>query len=319
MMTKINLFFVCIFLLIGCSKEVVHERKPSDVVHAVRFRLAPNPKIDPFPDTKSIPQKFPPEPVPSKGGDSGISDNVSFSHIEYAVYDAVDNTLVHHFTFSEDDESLDDFGVFIYDTLKAGDYKICILTHSVPTVNFTTNKLTFPDIADTFYGSDDFEVSLDTKDIEKEILLKRIVSKVEFVAKDPVPDMVEKFHLSVPGRYNVIDMFTGKVANETIAYTSEHTFLPEERGENIFNTHAYFTLVPSGENITLEKTILTAKDDNDDIVRQRTIDDIPIIANRVTRYTGVLYTPGSLDDRFDLVFENDGKWGEPIETELPED
>lgn len=318
MKSKSIFFLISICILTACDKEHSPELSTSETLYEVRFRIEPEPEIVAFQSTKSIPQNYPPEPTPVKSEGEPDENDLSFSFIEYAVFDAAKDTLVHHIRFSENDKQLDDFGVFVYDTLKAGNYKVCMITHAIEEASLSGNKLSFPDIDDTFYGSAQISVQASTAGQEKEIILKRIVSRVEFVATDAVPEKVKTFRISVSERFNTVDLLTGETYEDATPHEENHTFTTAERGENYFNTHAFYTLVPSGEDVKLSRISLVAKDVNNENVRERTLINIPVIVNTITRYKGILYTPGILDDRFDLTFENDGKWTGLIEEELPE-
>lgn len=315
MKCKMAFSLIVLSLLPACTKEYTSENQPDDAWVEICFRIGPEPEISSFYSTKSIPQDLPPEPDLSKGENGELS----FSRIEYAVYDAVEDTLVHHIRFSKEEEASEDFGVFIYDTLKAGDYRICVLTHSVTGVSLTDNILSFPTLHDTFYGRENIRVHINTAEEEKEIILKRIVSRVEFVATDPVPDPVNSICLSVSGRYTKVDFSTGKTIEEPVPYKTERVFTEEERGEDVFNTHGFYTFVPSGNNVRLNQVSLTAKDYDNQDVRERVVKNIPVVANKITRYKGVLYTPGIIDDHFGLIFDSDGQWDKPIEENLPDD
>ena len=320
MRRKAILFVISIIsfvYLTSCNRDHTLPEELSGAVCAVKFSINQELNIIPFPDTKSIPGDFPSEPTTSSKG--GTDEESSFSFIEYAVYDTTNDALVRHITFSKEDPLLNDFGYFIYDTLRTGSYKVCLLTHSVPQTTFEDNILTFPNIGDIFNGSILAEININTQELEKTIVLRRAVSRVEFVATDIVPDKVKSLHLQSAGRYDKFDLLTGETVTEPSAYAYEHIFTPAERGEGLYNTHAFYTLVPPGENIKLSGAILTAKDQEGYEVRKRTVTDIPIIKNKITRYRGILYTPGTIDDIFDLTFENDGAWDEPIEENLPND
>lgn len=319
MKTKFIFFALGILSLVGLTGCGDDNHPPSGVsteTFVVQFRISPEPEINPYSGTKSIPE-LPSEPVTSKAEEEG---EPTFSHIEYAVYDAVADTLVHHLTFSDDDPSLDDFGTFVYDTLRAGRYHICVMTHSVPGTGFEDNILTFPTIGDTFYGSILADVNVNTAGEVKEILLRRMVSRVEFVATDTVPAKVKSLHVSVAERYNKFNLRDGEtLAEATPAFSYEHVFTTEERGKDIYNTHAFFTLVPPDAGVKLSEATLIAKDNDGNEVRKRIKKDIPVVMNKITRYKGILYTPGIVDDSFKLTLENEGKWDAPHEEDLPDE
>jgi hypothetical protein len=285
----------------------------------VRFRIDRQLSIESFPETKNIPEKFPPEPVASKSVEEEDKEedvDCSFSLIEYAVYDAEADTMVHHIRFSREDETLDDFGCFIYDTLKAGSYKICVLTHSIDEASLSGNILSFPRIGDTFYGNAEVDINVNTADTERGIQLKRIVGMIEFVALDAVPEKVTSFRLDVQGRYDEVNLSSGEIVEKTVPYVANHTFDDSERGEEVFNTHAFYSFVPQGNDGKLPGTVtLTANDKDSKKIHERKINNVPIVANKVTRYKGILYTPDSIDGFFDLTFENGGRWDNPIEPD----
>ncbi len=317
MKREIVMLLACVSLFCACNHEVVLTNTPAQSPHIVRFRLNPVFEVEPFDDTKSIPGKIPHEPVmPKSGGET--EKNHSFTHIEYAVYDAGQDTLVHHRQFSGQDDSHDDFGIYVYDTLKAGTYKVCLLTHSTAQVTFDDDVLQFDAMSDTFYGGAEFDINIATAGNIKEVVLRRVVSCVEFVATDTVPELVKSFEAVFSDRYTSFDLFTGEAVAVPQSYTYAHTFVAEERGKDIFNRHAIFTFVPSTDP-EIAEIQLNAKDYQGGSVKRRKLTDIPIVKNKVTRYTGILYTPGIIDDRFDLTFDNDGKWDDPVEENLTEE
>ena len=56
-------------------------------------------------------------------------------------------------------------------------------------------------------------------------------------------------------------------------------------------------------------------------MRKRTVTGITPIANKIIRYTGILYTPPKPDETentFNLIIGNNGKWDELEDNELPE-
>ena len=77
--------------------------------------------------------------------------------------------------------------------------------------------------------------------------------------------------------------------------------------------------IPTGdEKISVT---LTATGSDNQVLRKRTVTDIIPIANKIIRYTGILYTPPKPDETentFNLIIGNNGEWDEPEENELPE-
>ena len=59
---------------------------------------------------------------------------------------------------------------------------------------------------------------------------------------------------------------------------------------------------------------IAAKEKEGLIIRQKQINNIPIYRNRITRYTGTLYTPNITDTQFTLTINKE--WGEYVEKDL---
>ena len=91
-------------------------------------------------------------------------------------------------------------------------------------------------------------------------------------------------------------------------------FTDDDREPGNAPVHAFYTFVPQGEENSLTKATLQALDAEEEPVREKEITDIPIYPNRITRYTGNLYTDG-ISASFDLNINAD--WGEMEEIEPP--
>jgi hypothetical protein len=243
--------------------------------------------------------------------------SLPYQYLEYAVYDLEVDTLMRHQTATSHDEGNEDFGKYFYDTFKPGMYKVCFLAHSVPERSFSENIIVFGQIADSFYASKEIEVSANSADQPVEISMKRIVSRVEFLATDTVPENVFSLSVQVSGRYTSFDLFEGKAKSDPTPYLFTDTISDMERGKEIFNTHAFYTLVPSPEN-KIDEITLTSLDEQESEIYKRVVENAPLYENRVTRYTGRLYTPSSFDGGFEINIEDNGAWGEPEEIGLPD-
>jgi len=59
-----------------------------------------------------------------------------------------------------------------------------------------------------------------------------------------------------------------------------------------------------------------AKNQINEVTREREVNDILPLINHIIRYTGILYTPKESDDTFTLDILNGGKWDSPIDKDL---
>ena len=64
------------------------------------------------------------------------------------------------------------------------------------------------------------------------------------------------------------------------------------------------------------KKRLSAKNQINEVTREREVNDILPLKNHIIRYTGILYTPKESDNTFTLDILNGGKWDSPIDKDL---
>lgn len=305
----------CLFWLAGCNDPASDEVEIVKNLFPVQFSVQLQKEVLPFPSTRSMPSNAFPEPiVPDKENpDKELKDFCST--IEYLVYDKNDleEPVKHHIYNVETDN---DFSI-VYDTLPAGNYQVYFLAHQSEKSSFVKNTFSFDKLSDTFYGTKVFNVEK-TEETNMDIDLERIVSRIEFKAIDPVPDVIKQFDISVknyPAKLNILTK-EGLASSEEQSFT--YLFKSEDKGQT-GKTHSFYTFVASGSKRI--SATLTSTDIDGQVMRCRTVTDILPIANKVIRYTGILYTPPKPDDSentFNLTIGNNGEWSEPVENELPE-
>lgn len=315
-MKKKDLYaLACILCFAGCSSPASDEIEIVQNLFPVQFSIQLQKEILPFSSTRSIPPNTIPEPeIPDEGNQEKEIGDLCTS-IEYVVFSQDEpEKLLQHRTYIIDTK--DDFGI-VYDTLPAGNYQACFLAHSATEVTFSENVFSFDNVSDSFYHAETLTIGKGD-DINLFITLERIIGRIEFRASDPVPDEIGKFELSVsnyPGRFNIQ---TGKGAISPTAYHLTHPFTQNEKQQN-GTSHAFLSFIPEGD--TKISAVLTATDIKDQIMRTRTVANILPVQNKTIRYTGVLYTPpktNESDNTFQLIIEDNGKWGETEEKELSE-
>ncbi|MFQ9146698.1 MAG: hypothetical protein ACLR5I_16890, partial [Odoribacter splanchnicus] len=143
----------------------------------------------------------------------------------------------------------------------------------------------------------------------------RIVSRIEFMATDPITEAIKQFDMEIEGRAIQFDITDGSGIKATEKETVTHIFTSEEVG--ISNKiHSFYTFVPS-----LEKPItarLSAISLNDEAIRERQVKNIIPEKNKIIRYKGRLYSRSESDDTFQISIYNNGKWEETTDVELPD-
>ncbi|WP_455626178.1 FimB/Mfa2 family fimbrial subunit [Parabacteroides sp.] len=317
-MKKKELVAIACLLCFCCCNRTEKEIPSPDLQEKsspIQFTIDLQKEVLPFPVTKSIPELNIPEPIPQNPdaeedpSTPDIDPDNLYNRIDYIVYQSgTPDILIKHKQFTPQDP---DFTI-IYDSLPAGNYHICFLAHSDKNVSVSGQTALFNKVSDTFHFFLTQEVQAGERLI-KDITLQRIVSKIEFIATDAVPKDLKSFTIDVSNYQNEIDLTTGKGISQNTPYTQTDIFSSSDIGKTKFS-HSFFTFVPAPEHML--KARLTAKDQIDEVTREREENNIQPIMNRIIRYTGILYTPKVSDDTFTLDILNGGKWDSPIDKDL---
>lgn len=293
-------FFIALFVCLSCSKSL---EIPEEETCKVEFRLQLSPEILPFPTTKAMPGGDPDEPSLS-------TPNGLFNRLEYTLYIDEHPAAIKSLSL---DPSYEDFGQYMYEELPRGRYKASFLAHSAGSAERNQNIVTFPLMKDVFFKQITFEMDGKT-DIAKEVQLDRMVSRVEFVATDAVPDSVVRLLINAKQIYNAFDLFTGVATEDFMLYNKEHLLSKLEKQNKSGNKHTFYTFVPAGK--TIEEASLIALTQNNDTTRHRQVSHIPIAINRLIRYTGSLYSPDISGATFDLSITDNGAWADSTDIIL---
>lgn len=281
---------------------------PEEEVFPVKFSLLLKEEVYSFPETRGIPPLNIPEPIAVVRGEDPKTLEDLCCQIEYIVFKDGETTPYRNLTYTREDL---DFGV-LSDELPRGAYEFVVIAHNSSSVSLQGNALAFDRVTDTFHHA--FFLEVEPGDIHEEtITLYRVVSKIEFVSTDIVPDDAKEFSIRLDKHPCLLNLSTG------------HGLAPEEQ-EPLFTyslteyigstdvTHAFFTFVPE-EGVSLTAH-LKAINTTDDILRERTVENIQPVVNKILRYTGRLYNSSHSDDEFTIILDENGEWSETIENEL---
>ncbi len=315
MKEKVFYALACVLYLTGCDSPSLEKViNPETEIFPVQFSIQMEKEIMSFPVTRSMPDNTPPEPTISKAeGDTEL--NELCSTIEYVVFkDEETPSFIKHKQFIYSPTDLDADFSCIYDSLPAGDYQFYFLAHNSKTATLSGSTFSFDSISDTFYETLSLSLGI-AEEINKDITLQRIVSRIEFMATDAVSDVLKQFDMEINGASDQLDITTGlgiKTADKQIL---SYIFKNDEIGE-VNKIHSFYTFIPATKNKIAVH--LSAIDNNDELIRERQIDNIIPEINKVIRYKGRLYSRSESDDTFQISIFDNGKWKEPSEQELPE-
>jgi len=299
---------VCIFLnSCGNSKN---DPEISDETFPVKFSLRLNEEVIPFNNTRGIPPFDIPEPQPRTKSDTELRDLCC--KIEYYVYKEGSDDYLESQSILSDNLDFGEVNI----KLPVGNYKVVFIAYSTNVESeVEENIMTFPSgYGDIFHTVYTLKVEPAQK-VEKDILLYRIVSKIEFVATDAIPDNMGTFKINRKQHTKQLDLLTGLGVFQSTSDTKLFTIKPEDKGKT-GKSFEYLTFVnPQQASVSVT---LTAEDTEGEVLRSRDVNNIKPIANRIIRYTGRLYTYSPSDDNFHIdIFEN-GEWGGTDEIPLEE-
>ena len=182
-------------------------------------------------------------------------------------------------------------------TLAAGTYQLVVIAHNgegSATIT-STEKVTFPNnkVTDTFYYYGDLVVTSEVQSYD--LTLTRAVAMFRMVLTDEeIPSTVTKFKFYYTGGSSTFSPSTG--------YACVNSKQTEIRTvADGVTTFDIFTL-PHTEEDVLTKLTVTALDANDNTVKERIFENIPVTRNQITRYTGSFFVNGGSGQTSDGTF-----------------
>lgn len=226
------------------------------------------------------------------------------SRLNIALFDA-EGTKVKTVAQKEGDSS---YGTVAL-TLTAGTYRLVVIAHNCDgsaTIS-STEKVTFPNnkVTDTFYYYGDLVVTEAKQSYD--LTLTRAVAMFRLVFTDEsVPSSVSKLKFYYTGGSSTFSPKDGAGC-----VNSKQTEIRPVPADFVSGTAFEIYTLPHTEDDVLTKLTVTALDANDNVVKERTFENIPITRNQVTRYTGSFFGSGgsgggsSSDGTFHLTADPD--------------
>ena len=213
------------------------------------------------------------------------------SRLNIAIFDD-DGTKVKTVAQKEGDAS---FGTVAL-TPAAGTYQLVVIAHNAEdsaTIT-STEKVTFPNnkVTDTFYYYGDLVVTSEVQSYD--LTLTRAVAMFRMVlTDDEIPSTVTKFKFYYTGGSSTF--------SPSVGYGCVNSKQTEIRPVADDGTYEIFTL-PHTEEDVLTKLTVTALDANDNTVKERIFENVPVTRNQVTRYTGSFFGNGGSGQTSDGTF-----------------
>jgi hypothetical protein len=208
------------------------------------------------------------------------------SRLNIAIFDA-DGTKVKTVAQKEGDAN---YGTVAL-TLAAGTYRFVVIAHNCDGSATITSeeKVTFPNnkVTDTFYYYGDLVVT-DAKQ-SYDLTLTRAVAMFRLVLTDEeIPSNVAKLKFYYVGGSST---FSPKDGYGCV--NSKQTEVRTVPADFVSGTAFDIYTLPHTESDVLTKLTVTALDANDNTVKERVFENVPITRNQITRYTGSFFGSGS--------------------------
>ena len=204
------------------------------------------------------------------------------SRLNIAIFDA-EGTKVKTVAQKEGDSS---YGTVAL-TLTAGTYRLVVIAHNCDgsaTIS-STEKVTFPNnkVTDTFYYYGDLVVTEARQSYD--LTLTRAVAMFRLVLTDEeIPSNVAKLKFYYVGGSST---FSPKDGYGCV--NSKQTEVRTIAEDGIYDIYT----LPHTEDDVLTKLTVTAIDANDNTVKERIFENVPVTRNQITRYTGSFFGSGS--------------------------
>ena len=196
-------------------------------------------------------------------------------------------------------ESDSDFGTVAL-TLAAGTYRLVVIAHNCDGSATITSeeKVTFPNnkVTDTFYYDGDLVVTSDVQSYD--LTLTRAVAMFRLVLTDEeIPSNVAKlkfYYVGGSSTFSPKDGY-GCVNSKQTEIRTVPVGFPDGMSFDIYT-------LPHTEEDVLTKLTVTALDANDNTVKERVFENVPVTRNQITRYTGSFFGSGGSGQQSDGTF-----------------
>lgn len=196
-------------------------------------------------------------------------------------------------------------------SLPEGTYQVVIIAHSCDgTATITSpEKVTFPSniVTDTFYYYGDIEVGTTKQTYSME--LERVVAMFRLKLTDPLPSTVSRMKFYYTGGSSTFSPLSGFGC----VNSRQTVMMDVEPGQTTFEI---YTMPHTIDDVL--KIVITAFDANDAILKEQTLENVPVTMNEITQYTGNFFdgTPssgggsgsGGSSSSGDFRMTADGEW-----------
>ena len=294
-MRKFVFFMLAAMLLTSCEKSLVNddevERNPSvSAVDGKRFMFTV--KGDFSEEWKSVTRGY----LQADGKDM----------TDLWVLDYMGDVLVQQ--IHQSDNTAEDFGRPSM-TLAYGSHHVYFVASRgvSPTLSTTNGTITWTTVRDTFWKDYAVEV-VSTSNGNRAVTLDRIVTKLALKFTDAVSANASTINFTPSSWYYTLNYKTGEPTTATTSQTIS-TSVPASYIGNTDVLISYFSLSPSTDWTT--DVNVNSIDGDNNIIGQGDMANVPLKRNRVTEYSGPLFSSGgtvTTSLNTDWITTYEGSW-----------
>lgn len=297
-MKKLFLMALAVCIVTACEKDIVLDDATSTVVVDDEGNAVPTKKF-----TFTLKGDFSEE---WKSVTRGYLQADGKDMTDLWVLDYMGDVLVQQ--IHQSDNTAEDFGRPSM-TLAYGSHHVYfVASRGVnPTLNTTNGTITWNTVRDTFWKDYAVEV-VSTSNGNRAVTLDRIVTKLTLKFTDAVSANASTINFTPSSWYYTLNYKTG----EPTTVTASQTILTSVPGSYIGNTDvsiSYFSLSPSTDWTT--DVNINSKDGDNNIIGQGNMSGVPLKRNRVTEYSGPLFSSGgtmTTSLNTDWITNYEGEW-----------
>ena len=275
------MFIALVLLMAACEKPIINDenntvsKEANVILHMTQFEASPLPPLQ-----------------RARGTTRAATDITALcSRLNIAIFDA-DGSKVKTVAQKEGDAI---YGTVAL-TLAAGTYRLVVIAHNCDGSATITSeeKVTFPNnkVTDTFYYYGDLVVTNNQQSYD--LTLTRAVAMFRLVLTDEeIPSNVAKLKFYYTGGSSTFSPSAGYGC-----VNSKQTEVRTIAEEGIYDIYT----LPHTEDDVLTKLTVTALDANDNTVKERLFENVPVTRNQITRYTGSFFGSGGGGSTSDGTF-----------------
>ena len=156
-------------------------------------------------------------------------------------------------------------------------------------LNTTAHTLTFTSVRDTFWKDYEITISGGTSSGNRSVTLDRIVTKLKLTFTDDIPEGAATFNVTPSSWYYGVDYTTGEPSEATANGTITVNIPSSEIG--VVNEAVSIFGFSSATEWTTDVAV-DCKTGDSGVLGSATIAAAPFVRNRVSEYTGPLFTAG---------------------------